>query len=220
MVAFAELVLNHGWAAPRVAFEYDALDVVTFDDDGAVVVAVEAKRDEALLNRMLDEMAATTPELLAAANMNSTRKVAALARLRPRVFVAVAPGVRRMFDVTYGEVVPRLVPRDDVPDGGRGAYACRVCGSEDDVRGEAERDGVIPLHCDACGHQWSRVPRHPCPRCGSADVEASGYQGWAYEDLDEARAADWRGAEWHTVDWDVYRCRLCRNVWQTGRRGP
>jgi hypothetical protein len=219
VVAFAELVLNHGWIARRVAFEYDALDIVTFNEAGTAVVAVEAKRDDRLLSRMLEEMSAITPESLAAASTNSTRKVAALARLRPQVFVAVAPGVRRIFDVTYDEQVPRLVPRDDIPDGGRGAYTCRVCGSEDDVRGGGEVNGVIPLHCDACGHQWSRVPRRPCPRCGSADVEVSGYQGWAYEDLEEARAAEWHGVEWHTVDWDVYRCRQCRNVWQLGNRG-
>ncbi len=218
VVAFAELVLDHGWAARSVAFEHDALDIATFDSQGHIVVAAEAKRDAPLLARMLHEMAVATPESMNAAKTNSARKLASLTRLRPQVFLAVSPGIRRAFDVDFDGQVPRLVPRDDIPKGGRGPYACRVCGSEEDVRGESERDGVIPLHCDACGYQWSRVPRRPCPRCGSKDVDMSGYEGWSYEDLDAARDAEFHDAAWHTVDWDVYRCRHCRNVWQIGHR--
>ena len=47
----------------------------------------------------------------------------------------------------------------------------------------------------------------------------SGYQGWSNEDLEDARAADWRDVEWHMVGCAVYRCGRCRNVWQLGYDG-
>ena len=72
------------------------------------------------------------------------------------------------------------------------------------------------LSCADCGHRWSRVPRQPCPRCGSGDVAVSGYEGWAYEDPEQAR--DDPAAPFYYVDWAVYRCRHCYNVWQRGRR--
>jgi hypothetical protein len=104
------------------------------------------------------------------------RKIAALTRLRPELFWAVAPGAR-------GRPLP---------------------------------DGRIGLDCISCDHHWSRTPRKPCRRCGSADVEAGGYRGWSYEDLDVA--AEDTMAPWHYVDWATYRCGKCHHVWQVGRR--
>jgi hypothetical protein len=111
ITAFAELVLEHRWPARQVMFEYDALDLAVLDDGGHPLVA-EAERDAASLNAMLAQMnAATADHLIRPAN-TTQRKVAALARLRPAVFWAVAPGVRRPFDVEIdGDGVPRLRTR-------------------------------------------------------------------------------------------------------------
>jgi hypothetical protein len=124
-----------------------------------------------------------------------------------------------VFDVVDDQPVPQLVPREDIPDGGRDELACPVCGSEEDVYGEGKRGGVVLLRCHACGHRWSRVPRWPCPRCGSGDVDVTSHQPWDRKYLDEARAGEWRDPGWHyDEDSDVYRCRNCYNEWP-GRHG-
>jgi RNA polymerase subunit RPABC4/transcription elongation factor Spt4 len=48
---------------------------------------------------------------------------------------------------------------------------CPNCGSTEGPRGTKEARELIELTCDDCGHSWTRVPRQPCPRCGSGDVE-------------------------------------------------
>jgi Family of unknown function (DUF6308) len=215
--AFAELVLRHRWPARRVAFEYDAFDLAALAPDGSLVVAGEAKRDERLLDVMLAQLLSISRPDVEEAITNAARKAAALVRLRPEVFWAVAPGVRRAYDVTIHDGVPFLAPRQELPIGPRAELGCPVCGSEDGVQGSGRPvEGRIQLSCADCGHQWSRVPRQPCPRCGSGDVAVSGYQGWAYEDLEEAREDP--AAPFYYVDWAVYRCRRCHNVWQRGRR--
>ncbi|MCT9934532.1 hypothetical protein N5079_30435 [Planotetraspora sp. A-T 1434] len=217
IAAFSELVLQHGWPARRVAFEYDALDLAALDDSGRAVVVAEAKRDAASLDRMLAEMGAVTSDQIAAPTNTTQRKVAAMARLAPVVFWAVAPGIRRVFDVEVDhDGVPRLRHRDGLLKGPRTELDCPICGSEEDVLGSPLPDGRISLVCTPCDHRWSRTPRTVCRRCGSADVEAGAYRGWAYDDVDAA--ADDTMAPWHYVDWDVYRCQGCRHVWQVGRR--
>jgi hypothetical protein len=67
--------------------------------------------------------------------------------------------------------------------------------------------------------EWRR--RHPGwgPRGlvhGSADVETGGYEGWSFEDVEEAR--DDTMAAWHYVDQATFKCRKCRHEWKTGRR--
>jgi hypothetical protein len=182
IAVFAELVLRHRWPARRVAFEYDAFDLATFAPDGSLVVLGEAKRDERLLDAMLAELLSISRPDVEQATTNAARKAAALVRLRPEVFWAVAPGVRRAYDVTIRDEVPVLAPRQELPTGPREELGCPVCGSEDGVQGSGRPiEGRIQLSCADCGHRWSRVPRQPCPRCGSGDVEVSGYQGWAYE---------------------------------------
>ncbi len=217
IAAFAELVIEHRWPARRVAFEYDALDLATFDDSGRPVVVAEAKRDAASLDLMLAEMDAATVRQVAAPANTTQRKIAALSRLGATVFWAVAPGVRRAFDVEIDhDGVPHLSPRDALSAGPRTDLDCPVCGSEEDVRGSSLPDGRIRLVCATCDHRWSRTPRKSCRRCGSADIETGTYQGWAYEDLDAA--AEDTLAPWHYVDWDVYRCQRCHHIWQVGRR--
>jgi hypothetical protein len=217
IAAFAELVIEHRWPARRVAFEYDALDLATLHDSGRPVVVAEAKRDTASLDLMLAEMSAATAHQVAAPTNTTQRKIAALARLGATVFWAVAPGVRRAFDIEIDpEGVPRLSRRDAPARGPRTDLDCPVCGSEEDVRGNSLPDGRIGLVCTICDHRWSRTPRNPCRRCGAADVEVGSYQGWAYDDLDAAVADTL--PPWHYVDWEVYRCQRCHHTWQVGRR--
>ncbi|HZB30854.1 MAG TPA: hypothetical protein VE465_11885 [Streptosporangiaceae bacterium] len=214
IAAFAELVAHHGWPARQVVFEYDAFDLAALDGPGHLVVAAEAKRDQQSLETTLAKMATATPEELSAPATADHRKAAALVRLRPQAFCAIAPGVRRWFTLSVDDDSLRLVPSAEPPRGPRGDSACLVCGADEDVRGVPERGGRIRMSCGGCGHRWSRTPRRPCPRCGSGEVEDGGYPGWAYEDVEEPR--DDPGADWHYVDWQVFRCRNCRNVWQVG----
>jgi hypothetical protein len=216
IAAFAELVLQHRWPARQVVFEYDALDLAVFEDGGYPVVA-EVKRDAASLHVMLAQMNAATADHVLQPVSTAQRKVAAMARLRPELFWAVAPGVRLPFEVEIDrDGVPRLRPRDALPRGPRTELECPVCGSEEDVRGRPLPDGRISLNCTSCDHRWSRTPRKPCRRCGSADVQTGGDLGWAYEDLDAA--AEDTMTPWHYVEWDTYRCRKCHHVWQVGHR--
>jgi hypothetical protein len=215
IAAFAELVLEHRWPARQVVFEYDAFDLAVLDDAGRVAVVVEAMKDQQGLETTLAKMATATAAELSAPPTTDHRKAAGLVRLRPQMFGAVAPGVRRWFTVGVDEGLPRLVPRDGPPVGPRGDVDCLVCGGED-VRGTSVDGDRIGLSCDGCGHRWSRVPRRPCPRCGSGRVEEGAYTGWAYEDVEEAR--DNVDADWYYVDWQVFRCRDCHHVWQAGSR--
>jgi hypothetical protein len=214
--AFAELVAHHGWPARQVVFEYDAFDLAVLDASGRLVVAAEAKRDQRGLETTLAKMSTATMEELSAPATADHRKAAALVRLRPEVFCAIAPGVRRWFTVSADDGVLRLIPCEEPPQGQRGDLACLVCGAEEEVSGTPARGGRIWLVCGGCGHRWSRTPRRPCPRCGSGQVEEGGYTGWAFEDVAEAR--EYPDADWHYVDWQVFRCRSCHNVWQVGSR--
>jgi hypothetical protein len=53
-------------------------------------------------------------------------------------------------------------------------------------------------------------------------VEQGAYEGWAYDNLDEARDADFKGASWEYLDRLVLRCRKCHNQWSVvvGSRRP
>jgi predicted RNA-binding Zn-ribbon protein involved in translation (DUF1610 family) len=93
---------------------------------------------------------------------------------------------------------------------------CPNCGSTEGPRGTKKDRELIELSCDDCGHSWTRVPRQPCPQCGSADVETAGYQGWSFEDVEQAR--DDTMATWHYVDQATFKCRKCRHQWKIGRR--
>lgn len=97
--------------------------------------------------------------------------------------------------------------------------SCPACGS-DDLTGSPGRSGAIQLMCGNCSHVWDRVPNQPCPRCGSLDVVRSVYEGWSYDDLEEARADPM--AAWEYVEREVFRCRKCYNEWvkSGARRRP
>lgn len=216
--ALAELVLDHGWPASRVSFEFDAFDLAAFNDDHEIVVVAEAKTTGALLDAMLAEIDRITPEQLANPSTNAQRKAAGLSKLRASVFWGVAPGVRLAFDLEHRHGTPRLATRDGVPTNAVISVVCPVCGS-DDVRGGKPDNDRIPLHCDACAHEWSRTPRQPCPRCASRDVIETGYQdGWAFDDLVEAQ--DNTMAPWSYVERRIWRCRNCHRVWGTAPSVP
>lgn len=66
---------------------------------------------------------------------------------------------------------------------------CTTCGSD-----ELQRDPMAPpqaetitVICLDCGNQFEREPRLSCPRCASDDIERGVYEGWAYDDIEEAR---------------------------------
>lgn len=67
--------------------------------------------------------------------------------------------------------------------------------------------------CEACGHAWTREPKLVCSRCGSEDIEIGAYEGWAYDDIEEAREAP-EGGTWAYVDREVFRCRKCNWKWR------
>jgi Zn ribbon nucleic-acid-binding protein len=87
---------------------------------------------------------------------------------------------------------------------------CPACTS-DDLVGSPTKDKNISLTCLACGHVWERTPFQPCKRCGSSDVTLSLYEGWAYDDLEEAREDTY--ASWEYVERTVFRCRKCNYEW-------
>lgn len=69
------------------------------------------------------------------------------------------------------------------------------------------------MRCRACGHAWRRKPNVSCRRCGSGDVDEVAVDGWAYDDLEEARENPQTTA-WSYVDKTLYRCQKCRFEWQ------
>ncbi|GIH66986.1 hypothetical protein [Microbispora siamensis] len=215
IATFAELVVHHRWPARQVVFEYDAFDLGVLDEGDRPAILVETKRDEAGLDVMLSRVTAAREDEVLQPRTADQRKASALVRLRPRRFLAVAPGVRRCFGSVVEDGRVRLIPRSEIPHGTRGDRDCPVCGGED-VTGSRLPDGRIALLCGGCHYRWSRTPRHPCPRCGSGDVEENGYRGWAFEDEEEAR--DNPDADWHYVDWRVFRCSRCHNEWREGSR--
>jgi transcription elongation factor Elf1 len=92
---------------------------------------------------------------------------------------------------------------------------CPSCGSESvsrDPTVEAGRD--IPLMCDDCGTRWVRTPQRSCPRCGSTDFTESAVDGWAFDDLEEARDNP-ATTQWAYVDKLVFRCLRCRHEWES-----
>jgi hypothetical protein len=90
---------------------------------------------------------------------------------------------------------------------------CPSCGSEDLARDDDVTAGAgVPTRCSVCGHRWRRIPRPVCPRCGSGDVDETAIDGWAYDDLEEARENPATPA-WGYVDKTSFRCRACRDEW-------
>ena len=47
-------------------------------------------------------------------------------------------------------------------------------------------------------------------------MDASGYEGWAYDDIEEAHENP-ATASWYYIDYEVFHCRRCNNEWQISR---
>jgi hypothetical protein len=77
---------------------------------------------------------------------------------------------------------------------------------------------VIPLLCLACGWRGRRTPKVSCPRCTSPEVLESAVDGWAYDDLEDARENP-GSAGWGYVDKSHFRCMKCHHEW-TAVTGP
>lgn len=107
-LAFAcELVLDHGWAPAHVALEVGAHDLGAGEEPLThPILLAEAKvkaTGQGGLAGMLavfGELAGGPPAMVGnGVRENATRKYRDLVRWRPAVFVAIAPGVREVFDV-------------------------------------------------------------------------------------------------------------------------
>ena len=91
---------------------------------------------------------------------------------------------------------------------------CSQCGSDDLERDPSAGPGQgIAVRCKACGRAWRRRPTVSCRRCGAGDVDEVAVDGWAYDDLEEARENPQTTA-WSYVDRTLYRCQKCRFEWQ------
>ena len=90
---------------------------------------------------------------------------------------------------------------------------CSQCGSDDLERDPTAVPGRgIAVRCKACGDAWRRTPTVSCRRCGSGEVDEVAVDGWAYDDIEEARENPQTTA-WSYVDRTLYRCQ-CRFEWQ------
>lgn len=105
----AELVLDHGWSPRQVALEVDHLDVGAGKDPVRTpLILAEAKLNDsgrqgldAMMSVFIELSGGTTATVAAGVRSNAVPKYECLLRLRPPVFVAIAPGTRRVFDVAY-----------------------------------------------------------------------------------------------------------------------
>lgn len=79
--------------------------------------------------------------------------------------------------------------------------ACPSCGGVDDLEGRRSPDGVVVVHCGACGQSWQRDLTPTCTLCGSTDLEAI-----PTATLEEAGRGEQRTPSGIR---DVYRCYSC-----------
>jgi hypothetical protein len=99
---------------------------------------------------------------------------------------------------------------------GRGGVP--ACGSNDIDRDPAAVvSRVIGLRCLACGRTFTREPEVSCPRCQSKNGSSRSYEGWSYDDIDEARD-NLSTAAWSSHDRAEFRCLDCNRAWRTS--GP
>lgn len=120
-IAYAvELVLEHGWGPEEVALEVDRLDVgVGTSPRFSPRLLAEAKVTDlgpsglAAMLAVFDELSGGPAASVAqGVRANAVPKYEGLLRLKPDVLVAVAPGVRYGFDLTYEEGRVHLRRRD------------------------------------------------------------------------------------------------------------
>jgi hypothetical protein len=112
-IAFAaELVLDHGWPGRAVLLEVDRLDLAAGDPAMITtrpLLTAEAKVTDggraglAAMMAVFAEFNGTQAPVLVPRDVreNAARKYRSLQKLRPSVFVEVAPGVRRAHDLEH-----------------------------------------------------------------------------------------------------------------------
>ena len=115
----AELVLDYHYDPDDIAIEVGAFDGLVYSRSNRPFIAVEAKSTEAELKAMLHEMCdlqAGVPDLPCGVHpSNAGKKFRSLLALRPRLFLAAAPGIRRAFAVDYINNTARLQPKRGIP---------------------------------------------------------------------------------------------------------
>jgi hypothetical protein len=120
-IAFAcELVSDHGWPSSQIALEVGALDLAAgVRPSSRPAILAEAKvhmRGQAGIEGMLavfQELSGGNDAMVGQqVRVNATRKYIDLLRMQPRVFAAIAPEARQIFDVTYADERALLMNRD------------------------------------------------------------------------------------------------------------
>ena len=100
----AILHLDHGYPLHDIALEVDAFDLLVYSPLNQPHIAVEVKKSQAELDRMLGKMHSLTQLRLPASYRrlaNYEQKYRGLLALRPSYFLALAPGISRCFEVCY-----------------------------------------------------------------------------------------------------------------------
>jgi len=95
---------------------------------------------------------------------------------------------------------------------------CPNCGSDDLKGAPGPANGTLQIHCLACGRTFAREPALRCKRCGSTNVAVHEYQGWGYDDIEDARENP-EGGSWSRYDRQEYRCLDCHHDWRTSGPG-
>jgi hypothetical protein len=119
---FREWLTHAAWIArldliyPRsnIVVDVDPFDIVVYADAGEPFLAVEAKKSRKELDNMLTDMSRFGDRPLLRDNesrplSNAERKMVGLLSLRPKFFLAVAPGVECAYAVSYREDGPRPI---------------------------------------------------------------------------------------------------------------
>jgi hypothetical protein len=98
---------------------------------------------------------------------------------------------------------------------------CVRCGSDDVERDPAApASDLIAVRCVSRGHTFSREPDVSCTRCHSRNVASREYEGWAYDDIEEARENP-DGGTWAYYDREEFRCMDCNYTWRkSGQARP
>ena len=91
--------------------------------------------------------------------------------------------------------------------------SCPQCAGDDlERQGDSADDGLV-IRCMTCNQVFTRQPNISCRRCGSADVSVREYEGWAYDDIEEAREEP-GGGTWSYYDRLEFRCMKCNFTWR------
>jgi hypothetical protein len=119
----AILHLDYGYPLHDVALDVDAFDVLVYSPENQPLVAVEVKKATKEVDAMLSEMRAMENkgwELKCRTRpSNAAQKFRGLLALRPKFFLAIAPGASRAFEVSYPDdrtdLTAKLIEIERIP---------------------------------------------------------------------------------------------------------